>query len=55
MFFFQKESSSRGASLLQQDSTRLFPILLRMYRNAFAVLGTQPADVLFAITGDWLM
>jgi hypothetical protein len=43
------------ASLLQQDSTRLFPILLRIYRNAFAALGTQPADVPFAITGDWLM
>jgi hypothetical protein len=26
-----------------------------MYRNAVAALGTQPADVPFAITGDWLM
>ena len=43
-------SSSRMASLLQRDSTRLFPILLRMYRNAFASLSTQPADVPYAIT-----
>jgi hypothetical protein len=53
--FLLRQSSSREASLLQQDSTRLFPILLRMYRNAFAALGTQPADVPFAIAGDWLM
>jgi hypothetical protein len=50
MFSFTIESSSRVALLLQQDSTRLFPILLRMYWNAFATLGTQPADVPFAIT-----
>jgi hypothetical protein len=42
--------SSRMASLLQRDSTRMFPILLRMYRNAGASLGTHPADVPFAIT-----
>jgi hypothetical protein len=47
---FMIVSSSRMASLLQQDSTRMFPIPLRMYRNAFASLGTHPADVPYAIT-----
>jgi hypothetical protein len=37
------------ASLLQQDSTRLFQKLLRMFLNAFASLGIQPADVPYAI------
>jgi hypothetical protein len=53
--FIPSKSSSRRASLLQQDSTRMFPILLRMYRNAVASLSTHPADVPFAITGDGLM
>jgi hypothetical protein len=35
---------------LQRDSTRLFPKLLRMFRNAIASLGTQPADVPYART-----
>ena len=39
------------ASLLQRDSTRLFLKLLRMFQNAIAALGTQPADVPYAITG----
>jgi hypothetical protein len=43
--------SSRRASLLQQDSTRLFQKLLRMFLNAIASLSTQPADVPYAITG----
>ncbi len=38
------------ASLLQRDSTRLFPKPLRMFWNANATLGTQPADVPYAIT-----
>jgi hypothetical protein len=47
---FQSFCSSRKASLLQRDSTRLFSKLLRMFPNAFASLSTQPADVPYAIT-----
>jgi hypothetical protein len=39
-------NSGRVASLLRQDSTRSFQKLLRMFLNAFASLGTEPADVL---------
>ncbi|MCY7422493.1 MAG: hypothetical protein LH478_12215 [Chitinophagaceae bacterium] len=43
------------ASLLQRDSPdfigTMFPKLLRMFWNAYATLGTQPADVPYAITG----
>ncbi len=37
--------------VMQQDCTRLFQKLLRMFLNALAFAGTQPADVLYAITG----
>ncbi len=48
------QSSSRMASLLQRG---LHPLVspdksgLRMFWNAFATPGTQPADVAYAITG----
>ena len=38
--------SGRMASLLRQDSTRFFQKPLRWFPNAFASLGTEPADVL---------
>ena len=44
--FYHYFNSSRGASLLRQDSTRSFQKLLRMFLNALAALGTEPADVL---------
>ena len=42
------KSSSRLASLLKLDSTRLFPKLLRSVSvPIIGTIGTQPADVLF--------
>jgi hypothetical protein len=44
------DCSSREASFLQLDSTRLFVKLLRMFQNAFAFAWHQPADVTFVKT-----
>ncbi len=44
--FYHNLNSGRVASLLRQDSTRFFQKPLRWFLNAFASLGTEPADVL---------
>jgi hypothetical protein len=45
-------AQAAGRSLLQRDSTRFFQAQLRLPLNACASLGTEPADVSYAITGE---